>query len=108
MRLDMTQTISGSQVFQDEVSGTDSSDTLSPKMKAQDELRPATAAVKLWPIIVCVGGFIAQYVGMNGKIDQLIDQSKLQTSKLDSIEKKIAEHDTFIAVLRDRETRAAK
>lgn len=104
----MTQTISGSQVFQDEVSGPDQSGTLSPKMKAQDELRPATAAVKLWPILVCVAGFIAQYVGMNGKIDQLIDQSRIQTLKLDSIEKKIAEHDTFIAVLRDRESRASK
>lgn len=104
----MTQTISGSQVFQDEVSGANASDTLSSKMKAQDELRPATAVVKLWPIILCACGFIAQYVGMNGKIDQLIDQSKLQTAKLDSIEKKIAEHDTFIAVLRDRETRTNK
>lgn len=104
----MTQTISGSQRFQDEVTGASESDTMPPKMQAQDELRPATAAVKWWPIIVCAFGFVAQYVGMNGKIDQLLEQSRIQTAKLDSIEKKVVEHDTFIAVLRDRETRTNK
>lgn len=101
----MTQAASGAQVFHEEVTGTASSDTLDPKMKAQDELRPASAIVKWWPVILCAFGFVAQYIGMSGKIDLLLERSKEQGIALARIEAKVTEHDTFIAILRDREAR---
>lgn len=101
----MTATTSGAQVFHEEMAGRMETDTIPPPMKPQDEPRTAFSLVKYWPIIVCVAGFVAQYVGMSGKIDMLLEQSRLHGQQLARIEAKVIEHDTFIAILRDREQR---
>lgn len=101
----MTATASGAQVFHEEVTGAGVDGTLPPNMKAQDELRPASAIVRWWPVILCGFGFVAQYIGMSGKIDLLLERSKEQGIALARIEAKVTEHDTFIAILRDREAR---
>ena len=103
----MSATASGAQVFHEELSGEAAPQTTPPMTKERPSEKSVTI-VKWWPVILCAGGFFAQYVGMSGKIDLLLEQSKQHGAQLQRIEAKVNEHDTFIAIQRDRELREKK